>query len=60
MNKEMAKRIWATVPDAVEKYLQDWADKDGRSVSNLCAYLLEEAVKRDQQQLNKVENTEGR
>jgi hypothetical protein len=60
MNKEMAKRIWATVPDAVEKYLQDWADKDGRSISNLCAYLLEEAVKRDQQQLNKVENTEGR
>lgn len=49
LNEGMAKRIWATVPDAIEKYLQEWANKEGRSISNLCAYLLEEAVRREQQ-----------
>ena len=53
----MAKRIWATVPDAIEKYLQEWADKEGRSISNLCAYLLEEAVRREQQQASRTESS---
>jgi predicted CopG family antitoxin len=37
----MAKRVFATVSDQLEKRLKERAEKEGRSVSDLIAYLLE-------------------
>lgn len=41
----MSKRIQVTVPDRLAEELQQWADYDGRPISNLCAFLLEKAVR---------------
>ncbi|NET38227.1 MAG: hypothetical protein F6K19_40560 [Cyanothece sp. SIO1E1] len=41
----MAKRVFASVPDTLAEELQEWADNQGRSLSNLVGYLLENAVK---------------
>ena len=41
---DMSKRIQVTVPDRLAADLEKWADYDGRPISNLCAYLLEQAV----------------
>lgn len=45
MSKSMAKRVFASVPDTVADELEAWAEKQGRSLSNLIGYLLENAVK---------------
>ena len=37
----MAKRVFATVSDQLDKRLKERAEKEGRSVSDLVAYLLE-------------------
>ncbi len=41
----MAKRVFATVPDTVAEELEEWADQQGRSLSNLISYLLENDLK---------------
>ena len=38
------QRICATVPYAVHQYLQERADTEGRSVSNLISYIIEKAA----------------
>lgn len=45
MSKEMAKRVFATVPDAVAEELEQWANQQGRSLSNLVGYLLENSLR---------------
>jgi hypothetical protein len=45
MSKSMAKRVFASVPDTVADELEAWAEQQGRSLSNLIGYLLENAVK---------------
>ncbi|TVQ18065.1 MAG: hypothetical protein EA367_15820 [Leptolyngbya sp. DLM2.Bin15] len=40
----MTKRIQVTVSDLLAEQLQEWADSEGRPISNLCAYLLERSV----------------
>jgi alkanesulfonate monooxygenase SsuD/methylene tetrahydromethanopterin reductase-like flavin-dependent oxidoreductase (luciferase family) len=45
MSQSMAKRVFASVPDTVADELEAWADQQGRSLSNLIGYLLENAVK---------------
>lgn len=46
---DMSKRIQVTVPDRLAAELEKWADYDGRPLSNLCAYLLEKAVREAQE-----------
>jgi hypothetical protein len=41
----MSKRIQVTLPDRLAEELEHWADADGRAVANLCAFLLEQAVR---------------
>ncbi len=41
----MSKRIQVTLPDRLAEELEQWADSDGRAVANLCAFLLEQAVR---------------
>jgi hypothetical protein len=43
----MSERVQVTMPDWVAKQLQQWADFEGRPLSNLCAYLLEQAIKQE-------------
>lgn len=45
MSKNVSKRVFVTVPDAVYEELEDWADKQGRSVSNLTAFLVEASLR---------------
>jgi len=45
ISKAMAKRVFASVPDTVADDLEAWANQQGRSLSNLIGYLLENAVK---------------
>ena len=40
------KRLSASIPDRVYEQLEKLADKEGRSVSNLVAYLLEQSIDR--------------
>lgn len=44
MGKTVARKVFASVPDQLASELQDWADKQGRSVSSLIAYLLERGM----------------
>lgn len=44
MMEDMSKRIQVTLPDRIADELQEWADYDGRPLSNLAAYLLERAI----------------
>ena len=37
-------RVTITLPFHLRTTLQDRADKEGRSLSNLCSYLLERAL----------------
>lgn len=38
------KRLSAYLPDPVYKELEQWADVESRSLSNLVSYLLERAI----------------
>ena len=43
------KRITITVPDQIYRTLLERSTREGRSISNLAAYLLERAVASEQQ-----------
>jgi hypothetical protein len=47
MLKRAPRRLSVTVSDALFLRLQQMADLQGRSTSNLCAYLLERVVQSD-------------
>jgi predicted HicB family RNase H-like nuclease len=44
MSLDVPKRLFATVPDYVAEALERRAQREGRSVSNLVAFLLEQEV----------------
>lgn len=50
MSNPMAKKVFASVPDAVAKDLEEWSKQQGRSLSNLIAYLLESSVREAKEQ----------
>jgi len=50
MSNPMAKKVFASVPDAVAKDLEEWSKQQGRSLSNLIAYLLENSVRHAKEQ----------
>jgi len=41
----MAKKVFASVPDTIADELQDWADQQGRSLSSLVSFLLENSLR---------------
>ena len=45
------RRITVTVPDQIYRILMDRSSREGRSISNLAAYLLECAVANQQGQV---------
>ena len=45
MSDNVSKRVFVTVPDTVYEELEDWAEKQGRSVSNLTAFLVEASLR---------------
>ncbi len=48
MSLDVPKRLFATVPDYVAEALERRAQREGRSVSNLVAFLLEQEVNKEQ------------
>jgi hypothetical protein len=52
--KELAmndmKRLAAYLPDPIYEELEQWAEQEKRSLSNLVGYLLEDAVRERQKQ----------
>jgi phosphate uptake regulator len=40
----VAKKLFTTVPDDLAKRLQERADEEGRTVSNLLSYLAERGM----------------
>jgi len=48
MPVEVPKRLFATVPDYVADALDQRAKREGRSTSNLVAFLLEQEVSKEQ------------
>lgn len=42
--KRCSQRITITIPHNVYSQLMDLSDEQGRSTSNLCAYLLERSM----------------
>jgi hypothetical protein len=45
VQRSMAKKVFASVPDAVAGDLEVWAEQQGRSLSNLISFLLENAIR---------------
>ena len=41
----VSKRLTAYVPDVIFEELEEWAERDGRSLSNLVGFILERAVR---------------
>jgi hypothetical protein len=54
----MSKRVQVTLPDRLAAELEQWADSDGRPLSNLCAFLLEQSVKQAKQTGEFPDNSE--
>ncbi len=42
---DMTKKVQVTLPDRLAGDLERWAVAEGRPLSNLCAYLLEQSVR---------------
>lgn len=49
------KRLATYLPDPIYEEMEKWAAKEKRSLSNLAAYLLENAVREYQQQQAKAD-----
>ena len=52
----MAKKVWASLADKIAIALEQRAEEEGRSRSDLIAYLLEDAMKQWHPQVNKATN----
>lgn len=50
MASDVPKRLFATVPDYVADSLDKRAKREGRSTSNLVAFILEQAVQQEAEQ----------
>jgi hypothetical protein len=49
----MAKRVSTSLADGIYDLLQEWANEERRSISGLSAFLLEQAVRERQKQMQK-------
>ena len=44
MSRTESARLTLTVPYAIDKRLREMAEREGRSISNLAAHLIKEAL----------------
>lgn len=51
MSSSMSKKVQVVLPDYLYSVLEDKADKEGRSMSNLCAFLLESSLRTEVDQI---------
>jgi len=49
----MSKRISTSIGEGIYDLLQEWANEERRSISGLSAFLLEQAVRERQKQMQK-------
>ena len=49
----MAKRISTSIGEGIYDLLQEWANEERRSISGLSAFILEQAVRERQKQVQK-------
>lgn len=54
--EEMTKRLSTSLPDLIYQMLQDWADTEETSLSDLSGYILKRAVE-DAQKEGKIKPT---
>jgi CopG-like RHH_1 or ribbon-helix-helix domain, RHH_5 len=60
MPLDVPKRLFATVPDYVADALDQRAKREGRSTSNLVAFLLEQEVSKEQAEKSSELPTEAK
>lgn len=51
------KRLAVYIPDSVFEGLEEWANDEKRSLSNLAGYLLEAAIERRKESVEKPSET---
>ncbi|HEY9627253.1 MAG TPA: hypothetical protein V6C84_08120 [Coleofasciculaceae cyanobacterium] len=56
----VAKKLFTTVPDDLAKRLQERADEEGRTVSNLLSYLAERGMEEWTPKLKKQSKQDDR
>ena len=49
----MSKRISTSIGEGIYDLLQEWANEERRSISGLSAFILEQAVREHQKQMQK-------
>lgn len=54
--EEMTKRLSTSLPDLTYQMLQDWADTEGTSLSDLSGYIIKRAVEEAQKE-GKIKST---
>lgn len=52
--KLMSKRLATYLPDGIYEFLEDWANQEKRSISNLAAFLLEQSARERMEKLEKM------
>jgi hypothetical protein len=57
---DVPKRLFATVPDYVAESLDERAKREGRSTSNLVAFILEQAVQQELEQSGELSKDDGK
>ncbi len=51
----VSKRLVAYLPDVIFDKLEEWSNEERRSISNLTAFLLEQAVREREKTLRELE-----
>lgn len=49
----MTKRLTTYLAEGIYDILEDWADRERRSISSLAAFLLEKAAREEQEKIQK-------
>ena len=44
MVRQVSRKVFVTLPDAVHEELERWADLQGRPTANLAAFLIETGI----------------
>lgn len=49
----MTKRLSTSIAEGIYDILEDWANRERRSISSLAAFLLEKAAREEQEKIQK-------
>ena len=56
----MTKKISAYIPDVMAKELEEWADRDGRSISSLIGFVLEVAIRQERERVERMTTSQDK